>query len=962
MGSDENRGTAAKARQVPPPQLPPGPLREFKEYLYRLYLDAGAPTLAGIAAAVGERDDLPGAPGKDTVARILRGDTLPGRDDAVSVAAVLAVRAGRPPEEAQEAVRARWAEASAHRPARPRTLRQWEPSALGVRPAPAADGSDRGTHTEYVERAHDRELCDQLRQAAGGGRRRSLLAVLAGAPGSGRTRAAFRAIEQVLPDWPLLNPARGPEELLALVAAGAVPARTVLWLDDLARYLDGGTGEDVATVLAALLDRAAPVVVIGTIRTDQLRRLTDRPGPAGDRHPRARALLNTWLTELDVPDSMAGHLPELAEKATRDPRLAAALRAAAADGRVLQHLTGGPVLVRRYEQGPGHFFTEIEHALISAAADARRIGHAGPLPPDLLAEAVGGYLPDTARVTADGWLIAAVEALCRPSDEHGHRGLAALAAVRETPGLGAADGYRVTDYLARHLRRRRGHLCPPATLWDAVAHHTRTTDDLDAVAAAARARRRYGHALHLYRRSADEGSRAARAAATALLAELGDRAGAERAAADDPRAWMLLATATEAAGDRAAAERAYAVAAEHGEPLAWATLVRLHEERQDPDGAEELASRALLLGHPQAWTALARLREHAADHEGAARAYQEAAWGGDAWAWTGLSRVHRNNGDLADAELTCLEAAVVGAVTTGADLVRCHWEAGDRAAAEAAAERAGQAGTAEGWTALARLREGAGDPAGAEAAHRRAAALGTALAWAQVARLRETAGDPAGADDAADRAARLGDAYAWSELARLREHAGDRTAADHAAGRAARAGDPEAWTALARLRESAGDRTGADLAATRAAAHGDPEGWAALSRIRERAGDREAAELAVREAVAAGGDGAWTALGRVREHQDPEAAARAYRHGTELGDADAWAALGRLHEQDGDRVGAQRAYGHAVDGGDCGAWEGLRRVARADGPPHHGPDRRPYGLTAAGAPADRADVLRPWQA
>ncbi|ROR45077.1 hypothetical protein [Kitasatospora cineracea] len=959
MGSDGNRGRAGTARQVPPPQLPPGPLREFKEYLHRLYLDAGAPTLAGIAAEVGERDDLPGAPGKDTVARILGGDTLPGRDDAVSVAAVLAARADRSPDEVREAVRARWAEAGAHRPPRPRTVRQWDPVALGVQRAPAADGSDPGTPTEYVERAHDLALRAHLRQAAGPGRRRSVLAVLAGAPGTGRTRAAYRAVHRAVPDWPLLHPARGPEELLALLAADAVPPRTVLWLDDLARHLDGGTGEDVATALADLLERAAPIVAIGTVRTDQLRRLTARPGPAGDRHPRARALLTTWQTEFDVPGTMADHLPELAEKAARDPRLAAALRAAA-DGRVLQHLTGGPVLVRRYEQGPGHFFTEIEHALISAAADARRIGHTGPLPADLLAEAVGGYLPDTARVTGDGWLAAAVDSLCHPVGEHAHRGLAALAAVRETPGLGAADGYRITDYLDRHLRHRRGHLCPPATLWDAVARHARTTDDLDAVAAAAVDRRRYGHALRLHRGSADAGSRVARAAATALLVELGDLTGAERAAADDPRAWMLLATATEAAGDRAAAERAYTVAADHGEPLAWAALARLHEQRQDPAGAEESAARALSLGHPQAWTALGRLREHAADHAGAARAYQEAAWGGDAWAWTGLSRVHRSNGDLADAELTCLEAAVVGATTTGADLVRCHWEAGDRAAAEAAAERAGQAGTAEGWNALARLRETADDPAGAETAYRRAAALGTPLAWAQVARLRESAGDPAGADDAAARAARLGDAYAWSELARRRERVGDRPAADRAADRAADAGDPEAWAALARLRERAADPAGADDAAARAAAHGDPGAWAALARLRERAGDPGAAELAVRRAVTAGGDGAWTALGRVREDHDPEAAARAYRHGTELGDPAAWAALGRLHEQDGDRTGARRAYARAVDAGDPGAWDGLRRVAPAGGPPHQDPDHWAHGLTADGTPARRADVLRPW--
>ncbi|GAA2153550.1 hypothetical protein GCM10009760_51380 [Kitasatospora kazusensis] len=956
MGSDEGRGTAGKARQVPPPRVPPGPLREFKQYLHRLYLEAGAPSLERIAQLVGERD-LPGAPRKDTVGRLLGGGALSGQEDAVSVAAVLAEQAGRPPAETMAAVRTLWVGASEARQSPLRTVRQWDPMRLGVRRAVTADGTDPGTLTEYVVRTHDLVLRERLRPAAA--KQRSVLAVLVGAPCSGRTRAAHQAVLDAVPDWPLLVPGRGPDELLALIADDAVQARSVIWLDDMSRCLDGGSGEEVATALATLLEEVVPLVVIGTMRTDHLRRLAAPAGPVGDERFQVRALLDSWRAEVDVADNMAGHLTELTEKAARDPRLATALRASAADGRVLQHLTGGPALVRRYEQGPGHFFTEIEHALISAAADARRMGHAGPLSAELLTEAVGGYLPGSARVTGDGWLATAVDSLCRPADENGHSGLAALVAVREAPGLGEADGYRVADYLDLHLQQRRGHLCPPATLWEAVARHARNADDLAAVGGSARDRRRYGHALRLYRRSAESGGGPARAALAVLLAELGDREGAERAAAADSRAWTLLAMAGEAAGDGARAEQAYAVAAAAGDPLAWAALARIREQRQDRAGAEELASRALSDGHPQAWMTLARLREHAADHAGAVRAYQEAAWADEAWAWTGLSRVYRSSGDPAAAELACVEAAAVGAATLWADLVRFRWEADDGAGAEAAAERAAEAGAAEGWSVLARLRESGADPAGAETAYRRAAGLGAATAWGQVARLREAAGDRTGADASAERAARVGDADAWAELARLRERAGDHAAADRAAAGAARTGDTEAWTVLARLREHAGDHDGADRAATRAAEHSDPEAWAALSRIRERAGDAAGAERAVLRAVAAGGTGAWTALGRVREHEDPAAAERAYRCGSELGDTAAWALLGRLHEKDGDRVGAQRAYGHAVDAGDTEAWEGLLRVLRADGTRHGDPGHWTYGLEADGTPATRAGVLLP---
>ncbi|MCZ0990751.1 hypothetical protein O1M54_43625 [Streptomyces diastatochromogenes] len=107
-------------------------------------------------------------------------------------------------------------------------------------------------------------------------------------------------------------------------------------------------------------------------------------------------------------------------------------------------MTGGPELVRQYEMGPGNAFSEIEHAIVTAAVDARRLGHAAALSPELLAAAVVGYLPSTARVTGDTeWFAAAVHAL---SSADGGR-LPALVPDRVAPGVGAADGYHPADYL-----------------------------------------------------------------------------------------------------------------------------------------------------------------------------------------------------------------------------------------------------------------------------------------------------------------------------------------------------------------------------------------------------------------------------------------------------------------------------------------------------------------------------------
>ncbi|GAA0671665.1 hypothetical protein GCM10010193_24910 [Kitasatospora atroaurantiaca] len=946
MSGDEKRSGPRKARPVPQAQVPPGPLRTFKKYLYRLYLDAGAPALEVIAHLVAEAEELPGAPGKDTISRLLSTERLPSQEDAVSVAAVLAERAGKPAAEAMASARELWTEACDAPPSPVRTVRQWDPLRLGVHRAVSTDGADPGLLNEYVVRRHDRILRDRLRSADS--ERGSDFALLVGSSSTGKTRAAFEAVLDVLPDWHLVSPSGGAPELLALVADESLGPRTVVWLDHAQRFLAGEQGEEVASALTALLERVTPLVVLGTLRTDHLQRLTARPNAEEAESDRfhVRALLAANNAEIDVPATMAGHLPELVEKAARDPRLADALRASAADGRVLQHLTGGPELVRRYECGPGRFFTVIEYALLTAAVDARRLGHAGALPGKLLAEAVVGYLPTSARVTDDGWFATAAGSLCHHLDEHGRGELAALIAERVAPGFGEADGYRPDDYLDQHLRRKRAHLAPPRSLWEAAARHAHTPADLYALGRAAQDRRRLGHAVQLYRRAMELGGGPARAALAALLEETGESAAAERAVAGSARAWILLAAAREATHDDSGAERAYREAANAGEPLAWVALARKREQTGDQRGAEELASRALLAGSSQAWLALARLRESSADHEGAMRAFKEAAWAGELWAWTGLARLHERSGDRSAAELAYLEAASVGA-SAWTDLVRLRWTGGDTEGAEAAAEHAAEAGDGEGWSLLARMREIAGDGAGAETAYLRAARVGVTAAWVRTAGLREAAGDPIGGNAAAEQAARRGDPGAWALLARLRQQTGDPSAADVAAAQAARAGDAETWTVLARMRQLAGDTPGAERAATEAAENGDPQAWAVLARTRERAGDTQGAELAAARAVDVGGIGAWTALGRVREQlKDVDGAERAYRRATELGDADAWGALGGLYEEDCYRAGAERAYRVAVDAGDVTAWEGLVRVLR-NGDQEHAR----YGLEADGIPA-----------
>ena len=103
-----------------------------------------------------------------------------------------------------------------------------------------------------------------VRAAVAAAAERSGFVLLTGGSSVGKTRCAAEAVKAVLPDWWLMHPA-GAGEVAAL--ATAPPARTVVWLDELQRYLDGKHGL-VGGTLRALLNATGPVVIIGTLWPD----------------------------------------------------------------------------------------------------------------------------------------------------------------------------------------------------------------------------------------------------------------------------------------------------------------------------------------------------------------------------------------------------------------------------------------------------------------------------------------------------------------------------------------------------------------------------------------------------------------------------------------------------------------------------------------------------------------------
>ncbi|MEV7939107.1 hypothetical protein AB0O82_23595 [Kitasatospora sp. NPDC088264] len=364
------------------------------------------------------------------------------------------------------------------------------PAVLEVHPAvlPTPENAPLPWLTPYLARRHDAELREAIGPALAGGT--SMLAMLTGGSSTGKTRALFEALLNLAPTRPLLRPVNAGA-LLDLLETNRITGGTVLWLNESQRFLDVAVGEQAAAALRVQLEHQPGVVAVGTLWPEPYWGDLTREGVVGDPHGQARALLRgprtrriTVASGLLDDDRDAWHA--LAQR-HHDPRLFKALEAGGSDGHVVQHLSGGPELLAAYLEGPGGFYSPIEHALLTAALDARRLGHHAPLPLALLAEAADGALAAHHRSADLDWAEVALTALTtgvrRNDTRTDRRTLTPLAAVRARSGT-AAD-YEPTDYLDQHIRIHRADQLGGAPLWDAMAAHAVDGEDLSRLVEAA---------------------------------------------------------------------------------------------------------------------------------------------------------------------------------------------------------------------------------------------------------------------------------------------------------------------------------------------------------------------------------------------------------------------------------------------------------------------------------------------
>ncbi|MGW1375771.1 transcriptional regulator [Streptomyces sp. NPDC002446] len=933
----------------------------MKDYVYRLYVEAGTPSVQQMASEIGSDDTFLGSPSKATVHRIIGSEELlAGQEDVVSVAVLLARRAGRNTGEVAARTKELWVAARLAQPLGT-PVRDLDPFALEVHRAITVPGQEElPVLPLYVERDHDVALSEAVDRAVRG---ESLLVTLVGESSTGKTRACWEALRRLPEGWRVWHPYDPTRPEAALVRIAEAGPRTVIWLNEAQHYLlapDGKTAERITAGLRTALGdrRRSPVLILATVWPRFWGPLTV-PSATGadDRFEQQRKLLTGMGRYILVPKAFSdSDLRQARRQADGDPRLASAL-VGAADGEITQFLAGVPRLLTRYRCAPPG-----AQALIHAAMDYRRLGHGPALPHALLAEAAEGYLTDRELSwLGDDWLDHALAFCATPC--HGVPGPLTRIPHRSN-GTGEA-AYRLADYLEQQGRVERRLLCPPASFWEAAARHCHGNEDRVTLAQAAEDRGRLRAAAGLYAKAVAAGSTDALPDLARLREGAGDVAEAKElyeaawqadglarwelvrlreftgevaqaeelagAAANqgDSTALVRLARLRQEAGDEEHAECLLRAAAARGEIRTFAELARSMEGVGDREKAEELAFTALhRAGSTYALSELVRVREKSGDGEGAERLVRAAAERGKVRPAIMLAQTRKRAGDSKGAERLLELAAGSGSRFALTERARLRKRAGDSDGAERLLGAAVHRGSTLALTELARLREKAGDAEGALRLYRAAAHKGSTDALAALALLREEAGDGAEAERMACGAADAGSTFALLELVWLREKTRDRHGAERLADTAQRAGNTGALILLARLREEAGDKKGAEHLVLRAASAGHSLALHEFVLRREEGGDSEGAE----RLASAGGSQVLAQLAQLREASGRAAdAERLYRLAVELGETRALAELARLKEAAGDHAAADGFARRAAHAGHVAALADLARLRAGSG-------------------------------
>jgi hypothetical protein len=282
-----------------------------------------------------------------------------------------------------------------------------------------------------------RDLDSDLRTALQAARRSSGFMLLVGPAAAGKTRCAYEALRAVLPRWQFVMPGDAPT-LNELVTSAAALQGSVVWLDEIQRFLTGPDRLTAMTVRHLLADTAHPVILIGTIwpeAYDRLRSMASggKADPTEDFDSNSRDVL-ALARRFTLGAMSEGEWARAEELSSTDPRIAQATNHRR-DGELTQLLSAARELIHRWEHADDPF----GKAVVNAAVTARRCNYPETIPFAALKALSEEYLTGLDRAAAsDTWFVTALEWACRAV--HNSGGIAPLHAYGSS--VGVTDGYR----------------------------------------------------------------------------------------------------------------------------------------------------------------------------------------------------------------------------------------------------------------------------------------------------------------------------------------------------------------------------------------------------------------------------------------------------------------------------------------------------------------------------------------
>ncbi|GIH27141.1 hypothetical protein Aph01nite_54510 [Acrocarpospora phusangensis] len=418
--------------------------------------------------------------------------------------------------------------------------------------------------------------------------------VIIGDSKAGKTRMAAEAIRRHFRSRKLIYPRSG-EAIAALLDSGVDFAHSVVWLDELQRFLDHDGLERLLGRLDGP-DAPAEVTILATIRADVFAGYLPKDGLDS---PYVRVLDQALLVPLDVMFSEAER--DRTAAVYDDPHLLAALD----EHGLAEYLAAGPDLMRRLEEGL--VWQPVGAVVVMVAVDWSRAGMGRPIPPHLLDPLVAHY----------------AGALGIPVPDRQELGKA-LAWAREPVYAASSllsntsDGYAVFDYVIDHAEERIGTTVQDS-VWTSALEEVQDGDEALRIGMAAYIQGRIDIAVQAFEiavlnEPVHVVNRMHAAYNYALMLEKLDRVAeaetfytraAENGHGESAHAAGRLAAAR---GDATTAERFYRMSAEAGSTEGAYALGVLLRER-GADEALRWLGQAAEAGHGAAALAAGRLTE-----------------------------------------------------------------------------------------------------------------------------------------------------------------------------------------------------------------------------------------------------------------------------------------------------------------------------------------------------------------